>query len=422
MRCSRPYFRSQTAQPGGNFARVHSQYYKDTRIDPRLTQAPDHPDFDLLAALSPVARKRKIKIIGLIQDQFPENFPGIETLQERDFNGQPAETVCRNNPYLRNFLSGLVEDLLRSYPVDGLMVVCEHQGAFSNTLGSRLRGKARGKPGARTCFCQFCRQKAQKLGMRFDRVLKAFQELEKFVNAGRLSHRPTDGYYVAFWRLLLQYPELLIWEHFFHESVREVYQLMHQRVKAVRPGAMFGIHIWHNASMSPIYRAEQDFAELARYADFLKVAVYHNCGGSRIASYIESVGQTLYGDVPAEELAQFHYRVLNYSEAPYSQVRAKGLSPDYVYRESKRAMDHTRGSSTLIFPGIDIDIPVREADLGPLDPAKAARSTRGGIREVIRQAFRPGIAGIVVSRKYSEMRLDCLSGVGDAIRELGLKT
>src|SRR5512132_2539569 len=36
---------------GGNFARVHPQYYKDVAIDPKLTQAPDHPDFDVLGNL-----------------------------------------------------------------------------------------------------------------------------------------------------------------------------------------------------------------------------------------------------------------------------------------------------------------------------------------------------------------------------------
>jgi hypothetical protein len=196
-------------------------------------------------------------------------------------------------------------------------------------LGSRLRGRARGKPGARTCFCGFCRRKAEKQGIRFERVQLAFRELEKFIAAGRSRRRPVDGYYVSLWRLLLRYPELLVWEHFFHESLREVYAVLRQRVKAARAGAMFGPHVWHNATMSPIYRAEQDFAELARLGDFLKFAVYHNCGGPRMARYVESVGDTIYGDVPPEELLQFHYRVLNYKEAPYGQIRNEGFSSDY---------------------------------------------------------------------------------------------
>jgi hypothetical protein len=312
-----------------------------------------------------------------------------------------------------------VEDLVRSYDVDGVMLVCEQQGAFSDMLGSRLRGRVRGKPGAPTCFCGFCRRKAEQRGFRFERVQLAFGELEKFIAAGRSRRRPVDGYYVTLWRLMLRYPELLAWEHFFHESLREVYGLLRQRVKAARAEAMFGPHIWHSATMSPIYRAEQDFAELAKLGDFLKFAVYHNCGGPRMASYVESVGDTIYGDVPPEELLRLHYRVLNYKEAPYEQIRNTGFSGDYVYRETKRAVEESRGAA-LILSGVDVDIPVREEDRGA-DSGQTAQGTRESTRAVVRQAFRAGAHGIVVSRKYSEMRLETLSGVGDAVRELGLK-
>lgn len=62
---------------GGNFARVHPQYYKDTAVEPQATQAPDHPHFDVLGDLLPAARKRGMKVFGLIQDHFPREFPKI---------------------------------------------------------------------------------------------------------------------------------------------------------------------------------------------------------------------------------------------------------------------------------------------------------------------------------------------------------
>jgi hypothetical protein len=403
---------------GGNFATVHPEFYKDTGIDPRSTQAPDHPGFDLLASLVPAARKRNIKVICLLQDSFESDLPGIEKLQEKDFNGQTAENACKNNPHYRNFMLGLVEDLVRSYDVDGVMFVCEQQGAFSDMLGSRLRGRARGKPGSRTCFCEFCRREGEKQGIRFDRVKAAFLELEKFVAAGRSHTRPRDGYYVTLWRLMLRHPELLAWEHLYHESLREVYRMLYRRVKDARATALFGPHIWHNASMSPIYRAEQDFSELAQDADFLKAAVYHNCGGPRMASYIESTGDTVYGDIPPDELLQFHYRILNYEpRPPFERLRTSGLGDDYIYRETKRAVEGA-GAKTLVLPGIDVDIPIREEDLaGSLD-AKSTRATRESTRSAVEAAFRAGARGIVISRKYSEMRLETLSGAGDAVRNL----
>ena len=47
------------------------------------------------------------------------------------------------------------------------------------------------------------------------------------------------------------------------------------------------------------------------------------------------------------------------------------------------------------------------------------RCTREGVKAATLAAFDGGAQGVVLSRKYSEMRLDILSGAGDAIRELG---
>lgn len=407
---------------GAHMGKLHSRYYRDVSVDPKHLGADELPGKDLLAALTPAARKRGIRVFGLIKDSFPEKLPGVEKLVERDFNGQRAETSCKNNPYYRNLLQGAVEDLIRSYDVDGVMYMAERQGAFTDTLGLRFRGVARGLPGSRTCFCEFCQAKAAALGIAFPRVKAAFEELERFVAAGRAGRRPVDGYYVTLWRLMLRFPELLAWEHLWHESLREVYRLLYARVKATRESVLFGSHIWPNHYMSPILRAEQDLSELAPYHDFIKVALYNNCGGPRFAGYIDSVSQTMWGDVPRGELLQLHYRLMNYDEAPYDRVRQAGLKRDFVSRESKRAMEGARGSRTLILSGIDVDIPVLALDLGPAKPSEVARCTRQDVRAAVKQAFQAGVHGIVVSREYTEMRLENLSGVGDAIRELGLRT
>src|SRR5436309_2968822 len=46
---------------GGQFATPHAQYYRDTSIAPE--KAPDHGDYDLLADVVPVARKRGMRVI-----------------------------------------------------------------------------------------------------------------------------------------------------------------------------------------------------------------------------------------------------------------------------------------------------------------------------------------------------------------------
>ena len=56
-----------------------------------------------------------------------------------------------------------------------------------------------------------------------ERAKQGFLELEKFVRSSRNAERSVDGYFVQFWRILLQYPELAAWEMLFTDSLRESY-------------------------------------------------------------------------------------------------------------------------------------------------------------------------------------------------------
>ncbi len=393
---------------GGSFTKIHSQYYRDTALQD--FRAPDFGDYDVLEAVLPSARKRGIKTICWFEDVFARDIPNIDKLQEKELSGRNATTLCFNNPNYRNWLLGVVEDYARSYEIDGIMWGSERQGAFSNALGAS-HGGAGHDPARVTCFCEFCRTKAKERGINVDRALAGYRALESFVRDGRAGRRPVDGYYVTLWRLMLRYPELLAWEMLWTDSLRETYAAMYRKVKEVRPSLGIGWHIWHNNSFNPIYRAEQDVRELSQYSDFLKMVMYHNCAGERMASYIDSVSATIYGDVPKQELLDFHYQVMNFKEKNLADIPQTGWSADSVYREAKRAREALHGTKTQLWPGIDIDIPTAR---------NHSKSTPEGTREAVLAAFRAGSDGVILSRKYSEMKLANLAGAGDAIRELRL--
>ena len=395
---------------GGNFATPHPQYYKNTVLAAKDTRAPDHGNLDILAEVLPAAKKRGMKTVCWLEDVFRTDLPNIGRLQERDLYGRNAETLCLNNPDYRNFLTGLVEDYARSYEVDGIMWGCERQGALSDALGA-THDDPPIDPGNVTCFCQFCQDKAKQRGISVERARQGFLELEKFVRAARTGKRPVDGYYVQFWRLLLRYPELAAWEMLWTDSLREMYDALYKTVKAVKIDVPVGWHIWHNNSFNPIYRAEQDLHELSKYSDFLKIVMYHNCGGERMALYVDNIGSTLYGDLSKQGLLEFNYAVMNLKERSYDHIPYTGLSADYVYRETKRALEAVAGTHTSIWPGIDIDIPTE---------TNHSKSTPQGTKEAVLAAFRAGAPGVLLSRKYSEMKLADLSGAGEAIRELKL--
>ncbi len=285
----------------------------------------------------------------------------------------------------------------------------ERQGAFANAVGARHGGRS-ADPSRVTCFCDFCKKKAHERGINVLRARDGFLSLEKLVRAGRSGTRLVDGGYVELWRLMLRFPEMLAWENLWHDSLRETYNAIYDKVKSIKPAMGVGWHIWHNNSFSPIYRAEQDLQVIAPYSDFLKIVIYNTCGGERLAGYVESVAQTQYGGVPPEELLQFHYHVLGYKdEGPISQISRTGLSSDYVLSETKRARAGLAGAKTQLWPGIDIDIPTS---------ADHSKCTPEGVHDAVKAAFDGGADGVILSRKYSEMKLANLSGAGQAIRAL----
>jgi len=390
---------------GGSYTKINPQYYKGTVF--KEFRAPDLGSYDVLESVLPSARKRGLKTICWFEDVFRMDLPNIQLLQEQELFGKNATTLCFNNPNYHNWLLAIVEDWARSYEIDGIMWGSERQGAFSNALNA---SHGTSDPERVTCFCQYCQAKAKSRDINPDRAKEGYCELAKFVRAGQAGQRPVDGYYVTLWRLMLHYPELLAWEMLWTNSLRETYAAIYKKVKEVKPSLGVGWHIWHNNSFNPIYRAEQDLAAISPYSDFLKVVIYHNCAGERMASYIDHVSATLYGDVPKEELLEFHYRVLNYREKGLADIPETGFSADYVYRECQRAREGLKGSHTQLWPGIDIDIPTAKGH---------SKSTPSGTHDAVLAAVRAGADGVLLSRKYSEMKTANLKGAGVALREAG---
>ena len=64
---------------------------------------------------------------------------------------------------------------------------------------------------------------------------------------------------------------------------------------------------------------------------------------------------------------------------------------------------------TKIYPGIDIDIPTA---------LNEKRTQPADVKAATLAAFKAGAPGVVLSRKYAEMRLTNLAGAGEALREL----
>lgn len=393
---------------GGAYTRLQPRFYGDTVL--KDVRARDHGDYDVLEAVLPSARKRGMKTICWYEDVWRADVPGFDKVTEVDLYGRRTNRTCMNSPDHRAFLAGIAEDWTRSYDIDGVMWGSERHGALGVALGASHGGR-NSDPSRVGCFCPHCEKKAAARGISIERAKQGFQVLEQYVRSARSGKRPVDGHFVEFLRILMRHPEILAWEQFWHDSLRECYDLIYRRVKSAKPAVQVGWHIWHTASFSPFYRAQQDLRVLAQCSDFLKMVMYHNCGGERMATYIDSVQQHIFGDMTKDQAVAFNYEVLQFPGRSYEQIPFTGLSSDYVYNEAKRCMDGAAGTPTRIWPGIDIDIPTGLSN---------SRSTPPGTKAAVLAALKAGAHGVLLSRKYSEMRLANLAAAGEAVREFGV--
>jgi hypothetical protein len=387
---------------GGNYATPHPRFYQNTSL--KVAHAPDLGDLDILQAVVPKAHARGMKVFAWYEDNFAKDIPGVDALQEVDLSGKRASTLCHLHPDFRGFLTGLTADYCTSYEIDGVMWGSERQGPLNNMIA-----RTSPDPTHVTCFCEFHEKAAKARGIDVARARAGYHKLADFVKAAGAGHRPTDGYFVTFWRLLLEYPELLAWEKLWTDSKHAIYTDVHDAAKTARPSAQVGFHIWHTNSFSPMFRAEQDYAAFARVSDYLKIVLYNNCGGPRYARAVEGVGQTIFRDVPVEELLGLYNHLLNYGqEKGYADLPKSGLSADYVARETRRALDGVAGTPCQIYPGIDIDIPTNKDE---------KKTSPDDVYAATTAALKAGAGGLIFSRKYSEMRLDNLSAGGRAVRD-----
>ena len=390
---------------GGNYATPHPQFYRNTIL--KQTRARDHGDLDILREVLPKARQRGLKVFCSCEDVWNSSVPGVRELVEVDLYGRKAGGLCLFNPDVRQFWTSLVEDYCRSYEIDGVLFFNERNGPLLNALGaSHAQSIASSRV---TCFCEHHQKAAKERGIDFQRAKEGYQKLDEFVQGALTNQRPADGYFVEFWRLVVEFPEILLWDKLFDYGKHQVLQEIHDTVKGVRSNLQVGFHIEHVNSFNPIFRATRSYEELAAKADFLKVVVYNNCGGERYAQFIRNVGATVFRDVPQAELLSFNNHLLNYEhEAVLGDLPAAGLSPDYVARETRRALVGVRGKSR-IYPGIDSGIPTGK---------NSRKASPDDTYSAVMAALKAGADGLILSRKYSEMRLENLSAAGRAIRDV----
>ena len=131
---------------------------------------------------------------------------------------------------------------------------------------------------------------------------------------------------------------MLAWQTLWTESQRQLYRDIYGVAKAISPEVQVGWHVYHNISFSPFYRADQDYTEMAKFSDFIKVVIYNNCAGPRFFTWVKSICGALFADAEPEDVYPLMMKLLQLDEGAYEKLPQTGFTADYVRRETERAV------------------------------------------------------------------------------------
>lgn len=384
------------------YVKLHEQYYKDTSLrHQQVDSSFAYANRDLFAEMREPATKRGMKIYARILEARHPDIRNVDKVVMIDVNGRPTQTACWNHPEYKAFWNATVTDLFKSYDLDGFQWGAERASPLTRLING-------GTPAAAACFCQFCLARGKAHGIDTARARAGFTEMLAYIQRLRAGNRPPEGAYAGYFGLLMRYPEILAWDYQYRLSREEIMKGMYDTIKAIKPSAQVGWHVDHWAtSMDLIARAAMTYAEMAAWADYEKVVVYHAVTAPRLRSWVSNEQRSILSDMPLEDAITYHYELWGYPkslDAIANKPTPPTASPEYVYAETKRSVESAQGK-TKIYPGVGFNLPGG----GPDDPE--------AIYQCVVKAFDAGAAGIVISREYEELTVPNLKAVGRAVRE-----
>lgn len=188
-----------------------------------------YSDRDVLDDLYEEAKPRGMEVYARILEPYVITglIDGFENFVEVDANGNKGRNVCYNHPEYIEYWDNVVEDLVRSHPyLHGFKFGQERGGPILSSMG-------KDRPG--TCFCAACTELAKQRGIDVENARQGLIAIQEFGNKINAGHKPVDGNFVTFLRILTKYPNVLAWEQFWMDSREEQRKRMYKQIKNINP-------------------------------------------------------------------------------------------------------------------------------------------------------------------------------------------
>src|SRR5215467_12139784 len=131
------------------WVRQHDQYFKDTSLrHPAVDASFDYHDRDLFTEMMKPLRARGMKIYARILESGGHGIVNFAKVGTVNANGRQTGTGCWNHPEYIGFWRATVEDLFRSYELDGFQWGAERASPLANIFQNTNATSA-------TCFCEY---------------------------------------------------------------------------------------------------------------------------------------------------------------------------------------------------------------------------------------------------------------------------
>jgi len=342
----------------------------------------------------------------------PDGFLHADDARQIDCFGQPGRLTCVNRPDWLAYQMHLHAAIFEAHPqVEGFLFMHERSGPMQQ-LTSPDPWQGEFNP---TCFCHDCEALGRRRGIAVERAKLGMRTMVKLLR-DHPRHQVRDGMFVGFWRVLLEYPEILAWEKLQWDSLHAYRKRIAAAIREARPGTRIGYHFQHctmNANFP--WRAGDDPVRTREFADFVKASVYPAVSGFRYRKALDRARSTWLADFDEETAHRAFCAWFQRDNQEGREVLAEDAEEGWqVAYSAKWVEDEVRRVSEACAPlphyaGLGIGIPGGEkADNPELAAASAEACLRGGAK------------GFLLSRHYHEMDEACLRAAGEVIRRSAL--
>lgn len=388
------------------------EYFRDLRVKHQeIDSTFEYHDRDIFRELRKPLDERGMKVyIRLLEASSGHGkkfIPNYGLLLTKDVFGKEGRGPCWNHPEYRAWLLATVNDIFDHYDIDGIQYGAERVGPLSDVL---YKGKTP------TCFCEHCLERNRSKGIDPERARKGYSELYNLIRNVASGNRPVDGVLSTALGIMQKYHEVMAWNYQWFQADEEIQKMLYVSIKEKYPGMIVGRHIDHQrSSWDLFYRSAVPYSEMAVYADFIKPILYHDIYGPRLRHWVVAQWQDhIFNDLSEKLILDLYYAISGYDpamEPALEELDEKGLSPDYVYRETKRCVEGVQGKADVI-SGVGFDVPWHHPEgMVPF------LSNPEGVYEAVIKSFEAGASGVLASRDYDEMSLSSLKAYGDAVKD-----